>query len=147
MLRREALARTTLIKEALGSSETTVLTRATRRNITEDTILHSHRRENLKSYTYTKSWTVTEIMSRERCDLLAGPRAVHVSWQVLSNIVLEFGVWWRLTLAVSCICAFFMVRCIAQSAMLRQCLPFMCPYSAWNPKENCDIACEFFSSI
>jgi hypothetical protein len=36
---------------APGSSETSVLTRATRRNNPEDTILHSHRRENLKSYT------------------------------------------------------------------------------------------------
>jgi hypothetical protein len=40
------------------SSETSVLTTTTRRNIPEDDILHSHRRENFKSYIALTGWTL-----------------------------------------------------------------------------------------
>jgi hypothetical protein len=48
----------TLMMEALRSSETSVLTRATRRNITKDGILRNHHRENLKSYIALTGWTL-----------------------------------------------------------------------------------------
>jgi hypothetical protein len=48
----------TLMMEALKSSEASDFTRATRRNIPEDAILHSHCRENLKSYIALTGWTL-----------------------------------------------------------------------------------------
>jgi hypothetical protein len=48
----------TLMIEAINSFETSLLTIATWRNIPEDGILHSHRRENLKSYIALTGWTL-----------------------------------------------------------------------------------------
>jgi hypothetical protein len=47
-----------LMMEAIRFSETLVLTRATRRNIPEDGILHSDCRENLKSYIALTGWAL-----------------------------------------------------------------------------------------
>ena len=45
--------------------------------------------------TFIQSWTVTEIMAREKCVLLAGPRTVRVSWQLYPcpslNVVSYYG--------------------------------------------------------
>jgi hypothetical protein len=56
---------TTLMMEAIRSSETWLLTRATRRNISEDEILHSHRRANLKSYTATGTFKMMSAYGEE----------------------------------------------------------------------------------
>jgi hypothetical protein len=48
----------TLMMEKIHSPEKSVLTRATQRYIPEGCILHTHRRENLKSYRALTGWAL-----------------------------------------------------------------------------------------
>jgi hypothetical protein len=47
-----------LMLEAIRASETSFLTRVALRNVAEDGVLHSHCRENLKSYIALTGWTL-----------------------------------------------------------------------------------------
>jgi hypothetical protein len=79
----------TLMMEALHSSETSVLSWATRRKIPQNGILHSHRRENLKLYT-DKKYPLKQRL------LTAGPQEVllvcHFSFlSILMNKLFNGG--------------------------------------------------------
>jgi hypothetical protein len=53
-----SLILSTLMMEAISFPEMSVLRRGIRRHIPEDGILHSHRRDNLKSYIALTGWVL-----------------------------------------------------------------------------------------
>jgi hypothetical protein len=72
----------TLKMEAIRSSETSVHTRSIRRHIPEDGILHSHRRENLKSYKLLTSLMVVLPYNSTNC----GPGSSLISIYINKNV-------------------------------------------------------------
>ena len=81
--------------------------------------------------TYFQSWTVMEIMAREKCGLFAGPHTVPGSWQSYSFPSLSVASYDGNSAHAS------------QSAMLRQPLGILM-YRAWNPKDNYDMSTSVF---
>ena len=65
-----------------GSAQDSQYTGCPRRNVPDfGRVFLMLKYTDITQNTYVQSWTVTEIMARERCGLLAGPRTVPVSWQ------------------------------------------------------------------
>ena len=74
-----------------------IYTRCPRRNVPDfGRVFLMLKYTDITQNTYVQIWTVTEIMAREKCGLLGGPRTVPVSWQPYLCYVVECGVIWRL---------------------------------------------------
>ena len=69
-------------KRATATEDFDVYTGCPRRNVPDfGRVFLMLKYTDITQNTYVQSWTVTEMMGREKCSLLTGPRTVPVSWQ------------------------------------------------------------------
>ena len=88
--------------------------------------------------TYVQSWTVTEIMAREKSGLLAGPHTVPVSWKSYPFPSLSVVSYDGNSAHASHRTARVLVTRHATSPL------GILMYSAWNPKDNYDMSANVF---
>jgi len=91
--------------------------------------------------TYVQSWTVTDIMARGKCGLLAGPRTVPVSWQSYPRLSLSVVSYYgNSSHALSKLLMYFLLG----NKVVQSVLGIHVMYSTWNPKDNYDMSASVF---
>ena len=91
--------------------------------------------------TYVQSWTVTEIMAREKCGLLVGPCTVPVTWQPYPCPSLSVVSYYGNSAHARSILLMFSFLVIRQYTSV---LGIHVLYSAWNTKDNYDMSASVF---
>jgi hypothetical protein len=125
-----SLILSTLIIDAIRSSEPSVLTRATQRHITEDGILHSHRHENLRPYIALTGWALqrrhVSPVRYERSFYIPGDCSVHSHRREThkSYVVTCISLCWTLRSSGYRSCIVFGWFCI-QTSSRRQSIVFL----------------------
>ena len=94
--------------------------------------------------TYVQSWTVTEIMAREKCGLLAGPRTVPVSWQSYPCPSLSVVSYDGNSAHASPKLHMYFLQGDDVVSHVTLVLGIHVMRSAWNPKDNYDMSASVF---
>jgi hypothetical protein len=129
----------TLMMEALSSSETSVLTKETWHNITEDAILHSHRCENLKSYISSVTFQMLNLFHTS----VSLPPIISDADSKLCSSCCFLGPGCYCTIAYCCTHWTFSLNChpVAGSFAL---MKAVCSTEAFVPPLNCTVSNQFW---
>ena len=94
--------------------------------------------------TYVQSWTVTDIMAREKCGLLAGPSTVPVSWQSYPCPFLSVVSYDGNSAHASSKLHMYFLQSDDVVSHVTSVLGIHVSCSAWNPKDNYAMSASVF---